>query len=152
MRVKSLKSRQILRAHMPYFRRPGHIYRYSTPLGIGNFTFNTYFLIFVDTFPILVLFIFSIYLIQYTLNWLACSSVMTRTSGLIQKNVTFQKLARKCCTHRGSRQTPPIASCFANLQKRLSVMAQVTILRKGKQWSDFLIVCKVAWKTFLDRH
>ena len=26
MRAKSLKSSQILRAHMPYFRRPGHIY------------------------------------------------------------------------------------------------------------------------------
>ena len=25
MRVRSLKSSQILRAHMPYFRRPGHI-------------------------------------------------------------------------------------------------------------------------------
>ena len=25
MRAKSLKSSQILRAHMPYFRRPGHI-------------------------------------------------------------------------------------------------------------------------------
>jgi len=24
MRAKSLKSSQILRAHMPYFRRPGH--------------------------------------------------------------------------------------------------------------------------------
>ena len=26
MRAKSLKSSQILRAHMPYFRRPGHNY------------------------------------------------------------------------------------------------------------------------------
>ena len=26
MKAKSLKSSQILRAHMPYFRRPGHIY------------------------------------------------------------------------------------------------------------------------------
>jgi len=26
MKAKSLKSGQILRAHLPYFRRPGHIY------------------------------------------------------------------------------------------------------------------------------
>ena len=26
MRAKSLKSSQILRAHMPYFRRPSHIF------------------------------------------------------------------------------------------------------------------------------
>jgi len=28
MRARSLKSSQILRAHMPYFRRPGHIYKW----------------------------------------------------------------------------------------------------------------------------
>ena len=32
MRVRSLKSSQILRAHMPYFRRPGHILRWSHSL------------------------------------------------------------------------------------------------------------------------
>ena len=31
MRAKSLKSSQSLRAHMPYFRRPGHIYKTAFP-------------------------------------------------------------------------------------------------------------------------
>ena len=38
MRAKSLKSSQILRAHMPYFRRLGHILGYFTNiLGIFGF-------------------------------------------------------------------------------------------------------------------
>ena len=41
MRAKSLKSIQILRAHMPYFRRPGHIYKEiynSLHSGCSSFT------------------------------------------------------------------------------------------------------------------
>jgi len=38
MRAKSLRSSQILRAHMPYFRRPGHIYHVYSSATNCDFT------------------------------------------------------------------------------------------------------------------
>ena len=40
MKAKTLKSSQILRAHMPYFRRPGHIY--STTVLYDNNNLDMY--------------------------------------------------------------------------------------------------------------
>ena len=54
MRAKSLKSSQILRAHMPYFRRPSHNFNFDIPLKViyqtkaGNQIENIVRLFFVD--------------------------------------------------------------------------------------------------------
>ena len=92
MRAKSLKISQILRAHMPYFRRPGHISSINSVIFSVCLHRNTYYKI-NCIIPVILLFIV---LCSNSVNGI--SNIIIAAMPLLQIDLLFLILAKQTFT------------------------------------------------------